>query len=1281
VARNTLRIEHSAAFVESRSVRISLFPETGRIQECTVDFEFALSADDRERLRWYWESYLDRPDARSAGAATVVEQRLDEIGRDLFETLFVEEEARQIWDLASQDLRDLRVEVVSAPPRVCEPVPWELMRPPDSEGSLAVCCRQMTEGPSGSTPSSAFDSAQDGRLRVLTVLWRPPGTAADSFRSAAREAVRLSSQDPTSRISWDVLQPPTFGRLSSVLLEAESLGEHYHVVHFDGVGVLADLEEDVLLDAALGKAEIITSRTISGVRGALAFDNPMSEGVLQLVDAAALSELLIESRVSVLTLSNACAAADIADHREPSPSDFRPVDCFRSVARSVCDAGLTGALEAPYNLDPQTAGRAFLNIYEGLARGLTLGEAASRQRKTAAADPLRRLAGRPVTRMDWPVMRVYESVRARLLRAAPQEATDELTPAEAGVGQQREAGPLPFAELGFVGQDDALVHLDRIFCTRPAALIRGEAGLGKSALAAEYARWSVSTGALDGPVIYSPFAEHRCLVSLLDQLATVFAEPLRANGYDWDRMAGAEREDVALHVLRQIPVLWIWDGVESVDGLSDIGVEPWDQEDREELVRFVHRASDSQARFLLTSRNSEPWLDRLAESLELLPLPMRERLLLTQAILDRNNAAANEIENWRPLLAFTQGNPLAIRILLQEAVAEGVRTRRQVEAFVAGVYETFSSTAESELHGLSETLAASLGYVLHNGFSEAEQEVLALLHLFRGSVDTALLEAMSDSETPWGMTDLRSQREFQKIAERKTTTVFDRAAGFGLLRRLSGAAYWIEPALPWFLGKLFDQRYPAQNEGRFATQLAGLARQVSVSGRIVPLASRAATEPAEANVETAGADGENVVAEAAAAPTPSESAKRAFVEASARFGAGAARRLRDGDHSVAADLAAAESNLRRCCQFSRENGWWESIVGAVEGLGVLYDLDNRVMGWQKLLEDLSPDCVNRTTQEALPGRERYWRALTEQRVRLARKRGMQTWAVEMQNLVVRYDRRMAADATAREPESLTPDDREAIRTLAFSLNHLGTICREDGRPSPAAEEQAVELCEKLGDRERAARWAFELGASYTEVLSIRDLAKAERWLRRGLDLSSDERSEKARFLGALGQVAWERFRYARQSENPETELLRHLNDARNYYQRALEHDAADDYACLAGHNQQLGHVSYSLGDIDRALPYYRDSIRYDQIQGNIFGAARTRFNLAIALRDVGRLGEARRYALAAFSEMQAVSGDIAEGLLDRSRRLVGSIEGALEEKRRQRAALSAPKEPAYERFR
>ena len=100
-----------------------------------------------------------------------------------------------------------------------------------------------------------------------------------------------------------------------------------------------------------------------------------------------------------------------------------------------------------------------------------------------------------------------------------------------------------------------------------------------------------------------------------------------------------------------------------------------------------------------------------------------------------------------------------------------------------------------------------------------------------------------------------------------------------------------------------------------------------------------------------------------------------------------------------------------------------------------------------------------------------------------------------------------------------------------------------------------------------------------------------------------------------------------------------------------------------------GPRSYSLGDIDRALPHYREAIRCDELHGNTFGAAQTRFNLAIALRDVDRLGEARKFARAAQQDLQSL-GPSAAGLLERCNKLIANIEERLKAKRRERGVLN-----------
>ena len=223
--------------------------------------------------------------------------------------------------------------------------------------------------------------------------------------------------------------------------------------------------------------------------------------------------------------------------------------------------------------------------------------------------------------------------------------------------------------------------------------------------------------------------------------------------------------------------------------------------------------------------------------------------------------------------------------------------------------------------------------------------------------------------------------------------------------------------------------------------------------------------------------------------------------------------------------------------------------------------------------------------------------------------------------------------------------------------------RSQGLPEHNLDEEAVNVQERLGDKETASEWAFELGRQYTDDLSMRNLTQAERWLQRSLELKEEEdRLGRGACCAELGRVAWERFGEARKANRPQVELLRFLNDARQYYLRALENDPADDWAHLAAHNQELGHICFSLGDLGRALPYYRESIRYYQRAGNTPEVAQTQFTLALSLRDANRMAEARKFAQDAFANFKKIP-DCDPEMLKRAERTLESIEQRIGETR------------------
>ena len=74
-----------------------------RLLQGQVDLDRA----ELERLRWYLEDYLEYPIDPAPKIAAQVEQRLVELGRDLFGQVFQVREATRLWDRAEpgQDQR------------------------------------------------------------------------------------------------------------------------------------------------------------------------------------------------------------------------------------------------------------------------------------------------------------------------------------------------------------------------------------------------------------------------------------------------------------------------------------------------------------------------------------------------------------------------------------------------------------------------------------------------------------------------------------------------------------------------------------------------------------------------------------------------------------------------------------------------------------------------------------------------------------------------------------------------------------------------------------------------------------------------------------------------------------------------------------------------------------------------------------------------------------------------------------------------------------------------
>ena len=143
----------------------------------------------------------------------------------------------------------------------------------------------------------------------------------------------------------------------------------------------------------------------------------------------------------------------------------------------------------------------------------SLGRAVTRARKHLSDMPDRAVVGAPIPLQDWLVPTVHEAGPIRLFpertTAGPLFSLGEHWRSKSEDSNKNELPPLP--DAGFFGRDETLLALDRAFDRHKIVLMHAYAGSGKTATAAEFARWYRRTGGIQGPVLFDSFERYRPL--------------------------------------------------------------------------------------------------------------------------------------------------------------------------------------------------------------------------------------------------------------------------------------------------------------------------------------------------------------------------------------------------------------------------------------------------------------------------------------------------------------------------------------------------------------------------------------------------------------------------------------------------------------------------------------------------------------------------------------------------------------------------------------------------
>ncbi|MER2622704.1 MAG: CHAT domain-containing protein [Accumulibacter sp.] len=696
-----------------------------------------IEADD---LRWYLEGYAVWPSHYFRERARKVEANLVEWGKRLHEAAIpVAHTANvmQAWARINAhagrrfsvhvdtaliaDAPEAEVLAAKETATALLGLPWELLHDGKAflfQGAKPTRVRRRlpsTEGfgvPVVATP-----------IRILLVTARPEDDACGyiDHRASALPLVEAMESLP-GLVKIHVLDPPTLPALRDELDRAREQKRPYHVVHFDGHGVY--------------------NRRVG--LGGLCFEHPQDTGQLEkrrhtTVFTNELGPLLRDHRIPLVFLE-ACQSAQATQASE-------------SVASELLKVGVASVVAMSHSVLVETARRFVAAFYRALAGGKRVGDAMLAGQRALKDDTFRgHIFGAGEFRLeDWFVPVLFqEKDDPQLFKMAPAKQTvaDFQKQLAARLG---ELPPEP--ETGFVGRSRELLALQRLLRTECYAVVRGQGGEGKTALAAEFARWLVRSQQIRRAAFVS-VETHSHVHAVLDALGRQLV------GKDYSVATFPDLEQAILPVERALieqPTLLV------VDNMESVLLPPFLAEDTPatltddlhcELYAILKLCTRLNAqgntRLIFTSREALPTpFANPRHQGELHQLAREDAVKLVERVLSvdgnagaSSDAAREEIEQ---LVDAVHGHARTLALLAPALRARGVAaTREALVELMTEMEQRFPGNREQSVFASVELSLQRL--------SAANRDRARVLGVFHGGVQLGVLIRMMQ----WKEADVES---------------------------------------------------------------------------------------------------------------------------------------------------------------------------------------------------------------------------------------------------------------------------------------------------------------------------------------------------------------------------------------------------------------------------------------------------------------------------------------------------------------------------------------------
>ncbi|HEU4687958.1 MAG TPA: hypothetical protein VFS23_06350, partial [Vicinamibacterales bacterium] len=500
--------------------------------------------------------------------------------------------------------------------------------------------------------------------------------------------------------------------------------------------------------------------------------------------------------------------------------------------------------------------------------------------------------------------------------------------------------------------------------------------------------------------------------------------------------------------IRSRHIIWVWDSVEPLTGfpLGEHAVAS--DADIHELKAFLAHAVESSVRFVLTSRRSEPELlgGLAAQEVGLMPMTEDEERVVIHQVL-AVEAPLRVPETWYPLMVFSGGNPLVLSNITTAVLRRQLVRDEEIKSFLE---DARSGALEWDIAGDRRTsVSASLAWGFEAAFIGRDLQRIAVLHLFRSTVFTSVLELMGSSDVDWHVPELRGTSRLE------WTDLLGRAERLGVLQGFgSTELYRLHGGTQWFLRKAFLQLD------------AGMAK----------------------------------------------AAKRAYAEAIGVFGNMLLPTMQAGGLDTSTLSASIGENFVHARRLALDHGWWLVAIGCMNALKAWFNQPMFSAYWKSLVRETAAYYLNLETLAPHSGLEDYWEAIVQmlvdvaetaeersfllerrqhsldvdlQTFRDANNSRMVSWAsdaVRLNRAQVLSERLSQGDLTVREELLRLYEQAQArgpateAAALAFELGRVALWVQKPPAPSEAVKWYRI-AAERCSEPQMKARCLNELGAA------------------------------------------------------------------------------------------------------------------------------------------------------------------------------------------------------------